>query len=147
MWYHYVPVSLPFMFVGVFSGTFCQQTHSPIRIMGVGCFAMKSLYDILVYTNCWEMMTAVGIDGSSSLLFMMYVMVWHFVSNSHKIMTTLMVVLVLLLSFLCNLIDFLSGSLHKDFRSSWFCTKFNLSNGLQHCLPTWRGCDCSFWWL
>jgi hypothetical protein len=47
----------------------------------------------------------------------------------------------------CDLIDFLSGSLHKDFRSSWFCTKFNLSNGLQHCLATWRGCDCSFWWL
>ncbi len=47
----------------------------------------------------------------------------------------------------CNLIDFLSGSLHKDFRSSWFWTKFNLSNSLQHCLATWRGCDCSFWWL
>jgi hypothetical protein len=92
MWYHYIPVSLPFMFIGVFSGTFCWQTHSPIRIMGVGCFAVKTLYDILVYTNCWEMMMSVGIDGSSSLLFMMYVMVWHFLSNSHKIMTTLMVV-------------------------------------------------------
>jgi hypothetical protein len=43
--------------------------------MGVGCFAVKTLYDILVYTNFWEMMMSAGIDGSSSLLFMMYVMV------------------------------------------------------------------------
>jgi hypothetical protein len=71
---------------------FVDKLTHPLGLWELGCFAMKTLYDILVYTNCWEMMMSVAIDGSSSLLFMMCVMVWHFVSNSHKIMTTLMVV-------------------------------------------------------
>ncbi len=51
---------------------------------------------------------SVGSHGSSSLLFMMKVMVWHFVSNSHKVTTALIVMLPsnwCLWRFLCNLID------------------------------------------
>jgi hypothetical protein len=44
---------------------------------------------ILIYTHCWELMKSVGTNGSLSLLFMMKVMVWHFVSNSHKVVTAL----------------------------------------------------------
>jgi hypothetical protein len=41
-------------------------------------------------------MNSVGSHGSSSLPFVMKVMVCHFVSNSHKVMTTLIVVLSLI---------------------------------------------------
>jgi len=40
-----------------------------------------------------ELMNLVGSHGSSSLLFMMKVMVCHFVSNSHDVITALIVVL------------------------------------------------------
>jgi hypothetical protein len=49
-------------------------------------------YYMLIYTNCWELMNSVGSHGSSSLLFMMKVTVSHFVSNSHEVMTALIVV-------------------------------------------------------
>jgi uncharacterized membrane protein YkvI len=39
------------------------------------------------------LMKSVGSHGSSSLLFMMKVIVCHFVSNSHEVMTALSVVL------------------------------------------------------
>jgi hypothetical protein len=51
---------------------------------------------MLIYTHCWELMSSVGSHGSSSLLFMMKVMVCHFVSNSHEVMTALIVVLPLI---------------------------------------------------
>jgi hypothetical protein len=51
---------------------------------------------MLIYTHCWELMNSVGSHGSLSLLFVMKVMVCHFVSDSHKIMTTLIVVLYLI---------------------------------------------------
>jgi hypothetical protein len=47
----------------------------------------------LLYTQWWELMKSVGSHGSSSLLFMMKVMVCHFVSNSHEVMTALIVML------------------------------------------------------
>jgi hypothetical protein len=47
---------------------------------------------MLIYTHCWELMNSVGSHGSSSLPFMMKVMVCHFVSDSHEVMTALIVV-------------------------------------------------------
>jgi hypothetical protein len=52
---------------------------------------------MLIYTHCWELMNSVGSShGSSSLPFVMKVMVCHFVSNSHEVMTALIVVLPLI---------------------------------------------------
>ncbi len=46
-------------------------------------------YDILINTHCWELMWSVGSHGSLSLLLMLKVMVRHFVSDTHKVMTAL----------------------------------------------------------
>jgi hypothetical protein len=43
--------------------------------------------------SCWELMNSVGSHGSLSLPFVMKVMVCHFVSDSHEVMTALIVVL------------------------------------------------------
>jgi hypothetical protein len=53
-------------------------------------------YYMLIYTHCWELMNSVGSHGSLSLPFMMKVMVCHFVSDSHEVMTALIVVLPLI---------------------------------------------------
>jgi hypothetical protein len=53
-------------------------------------------YYMLIYTHCWELMNSVGSHGSLSLLFVMKVMVCHFVSDSHEVMTPLIVVLTLI---------------------------------------------------
>jgi hypothetical protein len=61
---------------------------------------------MLIYTHCWELMSSVGSHGSLSLLFVMKVMVCHFVSNSHEVMTALIVVLplIVVVEILCNFI-------------------------------------------
>jgi len=51
---------------------------------------------MLIYTHGWELMNSVGSHGSSSLPFMMKVMVCHFVSDSHEVMTALILVLPLI---------------------------------------------------
>ncbi len=51
---------------------------------------------MLIYTHCCELMNSVSSHGSSSLPFMMKVMVCHFVSNSHDVLTALIVVLPLI---------------------------------------------------
>jgi hypothetical protein len=48
---------------------------------------------MLIYTHCWELMNSVGSHGSLSLPFVMKVMVCHFVSDSHEVMTALIVML------------------------------------------------------
>jgi hypothetical protein len=48
---------------------------------------------MLIYTHCWELMNSVGSHGSLSLPFVMKVMVCHFVSDSHEVMTALLVML------------------------------------------------------
>ncbi len=48
---------------------------------------------MLIYTHCWELMNSVGSHGSLSLPFVMKGMVCHFVRDSHKVMTALIVVL------------------------------------------------------
>jgi hypothetical protein len=50
-------------------------------------------FSMLIYTHCWELMNSVGSHGSLSLPFVMKVMVCHFVSDSHEVMTALIVVL------------------------------------------------------
>jgi hypothetical protein len=51
---------------------------------------------MLIYTHCWELMNSVGSHGSLSLPCVMKVMVCHFVSGSHEVMTALIVVLPLI---------------------------------------------------
>jgi uncharacterized membrane protein YkvI len=51
---------------------------------------------MLIYTHCGELMNSVDSHGSSSLLFVMKVMVCHFVSDFHEVMTALIVVLPLI---------------------------------------------------
>jgi hypothetical protein len=51
---------------------------------------------MLIYTHCWELMNLVGSHGSSSLSFVMKVMVCHFVRDSHEVITALIVVLPLI---------------------------------------------------
>jgi len=64
---------------------------------------------MLIYTHCWELMNSVGSHGSSSLPFVMKVMVCHFVSHSHEVMTAL-IVMLLSLSFNCCCGDFSATS-------------------------------------
>ncbi len=52
---------------------------------------LKFWVDYYILTLCWEPMESVGSHGSSSLLLVMKVMVGHFVSNPHKVMTALIV--------------------------------------------------------
>jgi hypothetical protein len=45
---------------------------------------------LYLHTQCWELMKSVGSWGSPSLPFMMkMMMVCHFLSDSHKVMTPL----------------------------------------------------------
>jgi hypothetical protein len=76
-------------------------------------------YYLLVYTHCWELMNLVGSHGSSSLLFVMKVMVCHFVSDSHEVMTALIVVLPLIV------VVEISLQLHQAYLFSHFiyCTE------------------------
>ncbi len=66
---------------------------------------------MLIYTHCWELMNSVGSHGSSSLPFVMKVMVCHFVSDSHEVMTALIVVLPLIV------VVEISLQLHRSSRS------------------------------
>jgi hypothetical protein len=56
------------------------------------CPSFLEDYYMLIYTHCWELMNSVGGHGSLSPLFMMKVMVCHFVSDSHEVMTAVIVV-------------------------------------------------------
>jgi hypothetical protein len=81
-------------------------------------------YYMLIYTHCWELMNSVGSHGSSSLPFMMKVMVCHFVSDSHEVMTALIVVLPLIV------VVEISLQLHRSFASVYkllHLNKYNLS--------------------
>ncbi len=51
---------------------------------------------MFIYTHCWELMNLVGSHGSLSLLFVMKVMVCHFVNDFHEVMTALIVMLPLI---------------------------------------------------
>jgi hypothetical protein len=50
-------------------------------------------YYMLIYTHHWELMNLMGSHGSLSLSFVMKVMVYHFVSDSHEVMTTFIIML------------------------------------------------------
>ncbi len=71
---------------------------------------------MLIYTHCWELTNSVGSHGSSSLLFVMKVMVCHFVSNSHEVMTALIVMLPLIV------VVEISLQLHEVFGQSLYST-------------------------
>jgi hypothetical protein len=70
-------------------------------------FLGRLLY--VIYSHCWELMNSVSSHGSSSLPFVMKVMVCHFVSNSHEVMTALIVALPLIV------VVEISLQLHQDF--------------------------------
>jgi hypothetical protein len=64
---------------------------------------------MLIYTHCWELMNSVASHGSSSLPFVMKVVVCHFVSDSHEVMTALIVMLPLIV------VVEISLQLHRSF--------------------------------
>ncbi len=68
---------------------------------------------MLIYTHCWELMNSVGSHGSSALPVVMKVMVCHFVSDSHEVMTALIVMLPLIV------VVEISLQLHQSFPSIW----------------------------
>ncbi len=70
--------------------------NSGCRLCIMICPSFWEDYYMLIYTHCWELMNSVGSHGSSSLPFVMKVMVCHFVSDSHEVMTALFVVLPLI---------------------------------------------------
>jgi hypothetical protein len=93
----------------------------------------------------WELMkSVVDSHGSSSLLFAMKVMmVWHFVSNSHKVMTAPIVVLP---SDCCCCGDFLfnfAGMMYLLLVFKFFAT---IKSGEETHKGLWnKGCCCSLW--
>jgi hypothetical protein len=60
------------------------------------CPSFWENYYMFIYTHYWELMNSVGSHGSSSLPFVMKVMVCHFVSDFHEVMTALIIVLPLI---------------------------------------------------
>jgi hypothetical protein len=58
------------------------------------CPSFSVDFYMLFYTHCWELMNSVGSHGSLSLPFVMKVMVCHFVSDSHEIMTVMLPIIV-----------------------------------------------------
>ncbi len=83
--------------------------NSGRRLCIMVCPSFWEDYYMLIYTHCWELMNSVGSHGSSSLLFVMKVMVCHFVSDSHEVMTVLIVVLPLIV------VVEISLQLHRSF--------------------------------
>jgi len=61
------------------------------------CPSFWADYYMFFYTHYWELMNLVGSHGSSSLLFVMKVMVYHFVNDSHEVMIALIVILPLII--------------------------------------------------
>jgi hypothetical protein len=59
-------------------------------------------YCILVYAHCQKLMKSVESHGSSSLLFMMKVMVSHVVSDAHEVMTGIALIMFLLCCFVSS---------------------------------------------
>ncbi len=70
--------------------------NSGCRLCITVCPSFWEDYYMLIYTHCWELMNSVGSHGSLSLPFVMKVMICHFVSDSHEVMTALIVVLPLI---------------------------------------------------
>jgi len=70
-----------------------SNRNSGRRLCIMVCPSFWEDYYMLIYTHCWELMNSVGSHGSLSLPFVMKVMVCHFVSDSHEVMTALIVVL------------------------------------------------------
>jgi hypothetical protein len=58
-----------------------------------GCTKFQADYYIQICTHHQELMKSVGSHGGLSLLLMMVVVVWHFMSDSDKFMTVLIVML------------------------------------------------------
>ncbi len=79
--------------------SYCFQKgnrNSGHRLSEMVCPSFWEGYYMLIYTHCWELTNSVGSHGSSSLLFVMKVMVCHFVSDSDEVRTALIVVLPLI---------------------------------------------------
>jgi hypothetical protein len=70
--------------------------------------------------HCWELMKLMDSHGSLSLLFMMIVMVWCFVSGSHKVMTVLAVVLLWSYGDLSAMLDIFVSTCLDDCTPKWW---------------------------
>jgi hypothetical protein len=66
--------------------------NSGHRFSTMVCWDFGLIVMYLFTSHCWELMKSVSSHGSLSQLFMKKVMVWHFVNDSHELMTALIVV-------------------------------------------------------
>ncbi len=89
---------------------------------------------MLIYTHCWELMNSVGSHGSLSLPFVMKLMVCHFVSDSHEVMTALIVMLLIVV------VVEISLQLHQ--LSSSFLIWAFLFSFIHFCLPSFSRSFC-----
>jgi hypothetical protein len=55
------------------------------RLCIMVCSSFWEDYYMLIFTHCWELMNSVGSHSSSSLPFVMKVMICHFVRDSHEV--------------------------------------------------------------
>jgi hypothetical protein len=106
------------------------------------CPSFWADYYILIYTQCRELMNLVGSHGSSSLPFVMKVMVCHFVSNSHEVMTALIVALPLIVvveislqlhQSLSGVFRFITHRIFLLFSSTLHC-KSSMQPVFSHCI-------------
>jgi len=98
-----------------------QETRHYVSGFPLGCCDHSILMERGPYcTTCQELMKSVGSHGSLSLPYTVKVMVWHFVSNSHEVMTALIVMLP-------------SNCCFRDFSSAIF---------IDISIPVLRGSTC-----
>jgi hypothetical protein len=57
-------------------------------------FAQDVVYYLIIFSQHQEQMMSMGSQNHRSLLFMMKLMVWHFVSDTHKVMTALIALML-----------------------------------------------------
>ncbi len=85
--------------------------NSGRRLCIMVCPSFWEDYYMLLYTHFWELMNLMGSHGSSSLPFVMKVMVCHFVSDFHEVMIAFILVLHLII------VVEISLQLHQAFSS------------------------------
>ncbi len=114
--------------------------NSGCRLCIMVCPSFWEDYYTLIYTHCWELMNSVGSHGSLSLLFVMKVMVCPFVSDSHEVMTALIVVLPLIVVVEISLQ--LHGSSFEISIVIWaFCRRAPDACNVGEYKCPWHGCS------
>ncbi len=107
-------VSHSFIHLAIASTNVTETDYADFAWLFVQIFVL--VYCLLSSTHHWEMMTSVGSHGTASLLFVMKVTVWYFVSDCHKVMIALAVILPSNCCCCCFCGDFsgISGIFHSS---------------------------------